>query len=382
MTSPKTWSSASTSRRHGPLRACLALALLLGGGCAPHGQRAQAPPPTRGYADLGALVRRHPGWRGVGQYDAALGRLESLERTPPPAGGSGAGGATLPGLPAPRAGASPPAGDAAREAARLTGVEQELLQSLRGRRKAARVDQVRQQRDVWRREARLRFPLVAVQAAIAPDLELQLLEANVKTLTRTLDNWRLSPPPAPKRDALRAKVEAERARLDALIAARQAAGEADGARRLTAVAALRATRRAYVQAQADALEGRLGADDSRLIAARSGQLAGQRRALLLALSRPTPLGVPDAGGAGARTLPGPHGQARAALSQTSLRAALVRLRAERARWVRFLYDDTQAAALDTASQQHWDLTLGPPRAGDRDLTAALTRAMAASVWHL
>ncbi len=379
MTSPKTWSSALTSRRRGPLWVCLALAL---GGCAPHGQRAQAPPPTRGYADLGALVRRHPGWRGVGQYDAALGRLEALERTPPPAGEAGAGGATLPGLPAQRAAASPPTGDAAREAARLTGVEQELLQSLRGRRGAARADQVRQQQDVWRREARLRFPLVAARAAIAPDLELQLLQANVETLTRTLDDWRLSPPSAPKRNALQAKVEAERARLDALLAARQAAVEADQLRRQAALAALRTARRAYVQAKTDALEGRLGADDARLIAARSGQLAGQRRALLLALSLPTPLGVPDAGDAGPRTLPGGRGRAQVALSQASLRLALVRLRAERARWVRFLYDDTQAAALDTAGQHHWDVTLGPPRAGDRDLTAALTRAMAGSVWHL
>jgi len=382
MTSPKTWSSASTSSPARALRACLLLALLVGGGCAPHGQRASAPPPTRGYADLGALVRRHPGWRGVGQYDAALVRLESLERTPPPAGLSGAGGAALPGLPAPPAGESLPTGDAAREAARLAGVEQELLQSLRGRRDAARVDEIRQRRDVWRREARLRFPLVAAKAVIVPDLELQLLQANVETLTRTLDNWRLSPPPAPRRDALRAKVEAERARLEALIAVRQAAVDSDAARRQAALTALRAARRAYVQAQADALEGRLGADDRRLIAARSASLAGQRRALLLALSRPSPLGVPDAGDAGARTLPGPHGQTRAALSQASLRASLARLRSERARWVRFLYDDTQAAALDTASQRHWDVTLGPPRPGDRDLTADLTRAMSGSVWHL
>ena len=335
----------------------------------------------QGRVDLDALVHQHPGWDGVGRYDAALRRLDravgSVPGTPPtPA-------VSLPPLPASAAPAllPPPAGEAA-VAAHLQNVQQALLAGTRARRALARDEQIARQRSLWRRDARQLFPVPAQSTATLPDFNLQLLRVNVRALTQTLENWKLSTPPTPRLDALRAKVEADRDHLLALIAAREKAVRDRQDTYEGQVRDLRAARLAYVEAQADALAARLGREDARTLAAQQARLSGERAALLLALARPVPMAVPGAGPLGAVTLPSGPGAARAALSASALRAARTRLEAQRTRWLRYLYDDTRAAAEDAAGRKHWTLTFGPPVAGQRDLTGPVADALKAGPWHV
>ena len=359
------WSSGSISRPTF-LLAVLTLGVFTGG-CASH-KTAPLPPPLRGSVNLDLLVRRHPGWGGIGQYDAALRRLEQAYRTLPalPLG-------SVSGLPRPNASGI---------SAQLDTTQQALLDGLRARREMARRDEVEGNRDAWSREGRLRFPSPILSVSGVPDLELQLLEANVTMLTRTVNNWKPSPPPAPRLEAVKDLLAQNKARLQALLASREGDRAAAEARFMEERQHQRESGAAYAQAQADALEGRLKGDDERLIAAQSSRLSSQRAALLAALGRPAVLAVPTAGYAGAETLPHGPSVAQASLSAQSLASSEARLRAQRVRWIKFLYDDTQAAALDVAGQRRWDVTFGRPRPGDRDLTAALAQAMAGSVWRL
>lgn len=356
---------------------------LLSGGCATH-TRPAPPPPIRGYVDLDALTRRHPGWGGVSRYDAALKRLEAAARSLPPADRPDQKIATLPALPsaAGGGGAALPTAEIGQAGRRLAAVQRSLLDGLRARREMARADQIASQQDGWQRAARQQYPAVVGKAAVQPDLELQLLRANVETLTTTLDGWKESVPPAPKREALRAKVEADRARLQALIVARVQARDAAQARQEAGVRRLREARAAYVQTQADALESRLRVGDARFIADQQVRLTRQQTALLGALARPAPVSIPVAGDAGAQTLPKGPDAGRAALAGKSLADAEAHLSAQKARWIRHLYDDTEAAARDTADGRNWDVTFGPPRPGDRDLTQEMAQAMRAGVWRL
>lgn len=374
-----TWSKSSTNR----LALLLIGAALAGGGCASH-TRPAPPPPIHGYVRLDVLTRLHPGWSGVSRYDAALGRLEAAARSLPPPDRPDQKIATLSALSPVTEGVGKalPTGDMNATAIRLRTVQQSLMDGLRSRREMARADQIHSREAVWRRQARQQFPTLVETAASEPDLELQLLQANVEALTRTLDGWKQSLPPAPKREALRVKVEADRARLQALIAERLAARDAIQAQQKAEALRRRQARLAYVQAQEDTLAARLRADDERILADQQARLARQRTALLAALARPSSVSVPFVGDAGVKTLPQGRGAAQAALSQASLTEAETRLSAQRARWVRYLYDDTQAAARDAADQHRWDVTFGPPRPGDRDLTQALAQAMAGGVWRL
>ena len=372
------WSSGLTSRPT-LLRAVLILGALTAG-CAGH-KTAPLPPPLRGSVNLDLLVRHHPGWGGVGQYDAALRRLEQSSRSLPPPGRPDERIATLPALPSETL-SGPDGPGASGIAPRLNATQQVLLDGLRARREMARSDEVAGNRDAWRREARVRFPNPTPALSSAPDLDVQLLEANVTALTRTVDNWKPSPPPAPRLSDLKDLLARNEARLQDLLAARRSDRVAAQTRLTDERQHQREARVTYAQAQADALESRLRGDDERLIAAQASRLTSQRAALLTALNRPAALAVPTAGYAGAETLPHGPGVAQASLSAESLAASEARLRAQRTRWIKFLYDDTQAGALDVAGQRRWDVTFGRPRPGDRDLTAALAQAMAGSVWRL
>ncbi len=380
MTSLRTWSSGSTSRL-----ALLGVGLaLLSGGCATH-TRPAPPPPLRGYVNLDALTRRHPGWGGVSRYDAALKRLATAARSLPPVDRPDQKIATLPALPpAPVGGGEvlPPA-DVGQAKSRLSAVQRSLLDGLRSRREMARADQIASQQDGWQRAARQQYPAPTGAVAIQPDLELQVLQANIDALTQTLNSklWEQAPPPAPRREALRAKVEADRARLQDLIAGRAQARDSAQARQEEAGRRLREARIAYAQAQADALGSRLRASDERFIADQQGRLTHQRTALLGALALSVPVVAPAFGDAGAQTLPKGPDAGQAALAQASLKEAEAHLSAQRARWIRHLYDDTMAAARDTASRRNWDVTFGPPRPGDRDLTQPLAQAMRVGVWR-
>lgn len=358
---------------------CLAM---WGGGCA--ARKPALPPPLRGSVNLNQLVRLHPGWSGVAQYDAALQRLEQAARSLPPPGQTDQKMATLPAMTG-QSGPEAPGVNADQTRRRLGTVQQSLLSGLRARRETARADQIQQGRSAWRTEARQRYPVPVERADNQPDLELQLLEANVQTLTRTVNNWKPPAPsaqPAPELNQLKAKVAAEQAKLDALLAERAEQRKTAQTQFQGAVQQAHEARVAYVQAQADALEAQLRADDVRLISMEASRLNRERSALLAELVSPANLSIPTAGFTGAETLPHGLSVAQASLSQASLSASETRLRAQRARWIKFLYEDTQAAALDVAGQQRWDITFGPPRPGDRDLTGKLAQAMTSSVWRL
>ena len=208
------------------------------------------------------------------------------------------------------------------------------------------------------------------------DLSLQLLQANVAALTQTLNHWDSSKPPAPALNRLRLKVEADRQRLEDLIAGILATRTAARAARSEAVQRMREARAGYVQSQGDLLTARLEADDTRVLDAQKQRLSDQRLVLLAALARPEPVSVAAAGNAGALTLPQGPDAARASLSAASLAAARTRLSAQRRRWLRYLSDDTRASALDAAAQRHWNITFGPPRRGDKDMTDDLESVLA------
>ena len=382
MTSLRTWSSGSTSRLAGT-GALLTALILLGGGCATRKQTAP-PPPLRGYVNLDALTRQHPGWSGVGRYDAALHRLDAAARSLPPPDRPDQKIATLPALPpAPQgAGASLSPTAIGQEETRLTSVQQSLLDGLRSRRAKARAEQIAGQQDGWQRAARQQYPSPTQTAVARPDVDLQLLRASIEALTRTLDGWKESTPPAPEREKIRVKVEDDRTELQKLTDERVQARNEAQSRQEAETYRVQEARAAYASGQAEVLESRLNASDGRYLADQQGRLTRQRIALLGALARPAPVSVPAVGDAGAQTLPEGPGAGRAALAQKSLLEAEAHLTAQRARWVRHLYDDTRATALDTAGQHNWDVTFGPPRPGDRDLTQPMAQAMRAGAWRL
>ena len=355
-------------------------------GCASHRTAApRAAAPVPGYVNLDSLVHQHPGWDGVGRYDAALRRLDGAVSSVP--GTAATPAVSLPPLPAGSqpASSSPAAdntADNAAVAAHLQHVQRELLAGTRARRALARDEQIARQRSLWRRDARQLFPVPTRSTEVVPDFNLQLLRVNVRALTQTLENWKLSTPPTPRLDALHLKVEADRDRLLALISAREKAVRDQQDSYEAQVRDRRVARIAYVDAQEDALSARLNREDARTLAAQQARLSGERAALLLALTRPTPMAVPAAGSLGEVTLPSGPGAERAALSATALRAARTRLEAQRTRWLRYLYDDTRAAAEDAAGHHHWTLTFGPPVAGQRDLTGPVAEALKAGPWHV
>ena len=91
--------------------------------------------------------------------------------------------------------------------------------------------------------------------------------------------------------------------------------------------------------------------------------------------------APPAGGLGPQGLPvGPAMVLISPGAAHSLRASRAKLKAQRTRWLAFLYSDTRAAAQDAAKQQHWSVTFGHPVPGERDLTAPLALALTSRVW--
>ncbi|MGI4787215.1 MAG: hypothetical protein ACRYFS_00045 [Janthinobacterium lividum] len=357
------------------LAAALLGLFLFGGGCAsrPH----TAVPVVHGYANLTVLVQHQPGLIGLSQYDAALARLDAAARNLPLIGQPDPKMAVLTALPLGAASSAATGQTDVNEIAQhLSFVQQTLIGSLNDHRKSARADQLRRQQELWRREARRLFPVPARTAEISSDLTLQLLQANVAALTQTLSNWDKSKPPAPALIRLRTKVEADKRRLETLIAGRIQTREAARAAREEAIRQMHQARMDYVQTQGAVLTAHLEADDARIVSAQKQRLSAQRLTLLGALARPELLAVMPAGNAGTLTLPNGPGAARATLSAASLRSARTKLTAQRSRWVQYLFDDTRASALDTAARHHWNITFGAPRQGDRDMTTDLERAMA------
>ncbi len=372
---PQNWGLGGSSRASFTFSVALAgLGLLVCAGCADHA----APQPPRtvsGYASLSVLVQSRPGWRGLQRYDAALARLDGEVRSLPAAAGQADPKlAVLPALTFTGAAGAGGQGTLL-TGQRLSAIEASLVSDLEDRRQMARAEQIRRQQELWRREARRLFPVPARTAEIGSDLDLQLLEANVAALSQTLAHWDNSVPPAPKLVQLKRKVEADRTRLQALIAGRIQTREAARAARAEMIKQTRQARLDYVSAQDAALSARLQAEDDRALSSRTLHLGTERQALLTALAAPEPAAVPAAGNTGVLALPRGPAALPATLSADSLRAARASLLAQRGRWAQYLYDDTRASAQDAAGKKHWNLTFGPPRPGDRNLTADLEQAL-------
>ncbi len=375
MTSRMKWLNASTSN------ALVAAALggVIAAGCA-H-PPPSAPAPLRGTVDLDALERHHPGWSGVGQYDAALQHLKLARRVPEsmPADAKMASLPALASLPVFPPEAAPESRSGTDQ--RLETIQYSLISSLRRRRQQERREQERQEREVSRQEASRRFTLSVQRPASANDVELQLLEVSIVALTNTVANWNQSIPPTPRLNAIRRELAQDKVLLETHLAARTAQQAAAATAERDAVQGVADARKAYVRGRQEALEARLAAEDNHLTALQDARLTRERTDLLAALFRPDPRML-FAGNAGPVSLPREPEASPARLSQASLTVSEGQLRAQRARWLQFLRDDTAAAARDTAQNKRWDITFGPPHPGERDLTADMIQALDSGLWRL
>ena len=345
---------------------------------------------VHGYARLDALVRRHPGWGGVARYDQALTRLaEAARRTPPNAPPD----MDLVGLPpAPGALLSAPALALAGESLRLEAIQRVQVSRLRDRQEGNRRRQITLESQAWERQAAAQYARTVEEAQAAYTRRLSLLgvDSDARRLNLTLQigalqkivsGWNASTPPTPRLNAARTELEEKKAALALLDQGRQKSLAQARSVRDTALQAALQTRTAFVSGLAGAEETRLRSQDDLQAATLQGRLVAQRQALLAeerSLSAPP---VSPAGGLGSQRLPaGPVPATAAPGAGHSFRLAKAQLEAERARWLSFLYSDTQAAALDAAARQHWVVTFGRAAPGGRDLTAALAQALTTRVW--
>lgn len=368
--------------------ALLAAAFALGG-CG-HGARTPAPlpPPVRGHADLEALVHRHPGWKGVQQFDQALVRLQYAATHPVPSLTPDTGLGTLPPVDAEMAPTSVPALQA--EAQRLSGVQTTQIARLRTQLAQNRERQIAQERESWIKEAQLTYEkaVAAVQAAYARrvarltserDVQSVNLTLQIRALEKIVNGWDNSVPPTPELNQAKADLVQKRAALAALDASQSASFVAARASRDQALAQARGVRDAFVQAQTVTRESSLKAADEGQIAAFSAGLSAQRLSLLRDVQAFRASSVPAAGNLGAQALP-PEAGGRGGPALANLRAARSRLIAQRARWIAFLYDDTRAAALDVAERRRWIVSFDSAHPQGQDLTAPLGEALTKAVW--
>ena len=382
------WSNASTNKRLRAFRSRFLLFSLLAGligaaGCAT--EKTAPPPPLRGSVNLAVLVQRHPGWRGVRQYDEALRRLQAAAGQSSGAARPGASLGVLPPETGLNSGGSLAPSDARLDQAqgRLEGIERTRLERLRARREAARGDQLAENRSLWTREARTKFPLPEPDDSgpTNPDLQIQLLRLNIQTLTDTYNSWNKSKRPAPDLEALRGKIAEEQNQLSQMTAQQAAQQKAIVDARRTALARVRQARAQYVETQSAQTEAALYKDDEALIAHQQGLLSAQLASLMRTGDAKRAGLVPAAGSLGAQSLSA-LSTPNAALNARSIQSAQAHLQAQRSRWVAFLYDDTRAAAQDAAGQKHWQISFAAPQPGERDLTGPLAQALADTVWRV
>lgn len=366
------------------------LAVALGlSGCG-HGPRTPAPlpPPVRGHADLDALVHRHPGWKGVQQFDQALIRLQYAATHPVPALTPDTGLGTLPPVDAEMMPTPVPALQA--EALRLSGVEAAQAARLRAQLAKNRARQIAQERETWDKEAQLSYAkaVAAAQTAYAQrvaqltaerDAQSVNLLLQIQALEKIVKGWNDSIPPTPELNQAKTDLVRKQAELAALDASQSAGFVEARAARDQALARARQEREAFVQAQALARETSLKALDEGQIAAFSAGLTSQRLSLLRTAQSFRAASVPAAGNLGAESLP-PEGAGRGGPALANLRAARSRLIAQRARWIAFLYDDTRAAVLDVAERRRWIVSFDSAHPQGQDLTAPLAQALTKAVW--
>ena len=382
-----TWSSALTSRtaRAGGL---LCAALLLGG-CAAAKRPA---PPVPAYADLNVLVRGHPGWQSVAQFDGMLARLKAAARQAQAGAVVPATALALPaqaGLDLPGTAFTLPPAALEQQQRQLAQQEQAQLTRLRARRERARQQQLELQQPRWRREAQLQY-VQAAQAAqarfaernnaafAANDVRRLNLMLQINVLKKTVADWNLSTPPTPLLNQAKKDLVDKTSELKGLDAERAGLTGTLQAERSAALAQAAAAREAYVETQQAQLAETLRVQDDAVLAAQQVQL-GRQTALLLQQERALAAGtVPAAGSTAAIRLPATA--ARTGRPARNLQTATGSLQTQRDRWIAFLYDDTQAAARDAARQRGWTVTFDPSGRGEINVTAQLAVLLAKSVW--
>lgn len=371
--------------------AACALVLLLAGGCGQNRVSSGRVITVRGYADLDALVRRHPGWAGIAQYDLALLRLQHASvRLNVPNGDTSLSLLPAPDLQVPLL--TP--GSKAGQQARLENLKQSQVSRLRVRRAQSRAEQVFPLKEEWQREAEAQYiqSLKKAQAIYLRQLRLGEQEQDVqrlnlslqiKALQNTIDGWKVSPPPAPILKQTQAELIRKQALLTELDAAQVQRSLEISRTRNASLALARAARAAYVETRTHEKLADLQAKDDVQIAAFASRLALQEQALMRGPQIKAAF-MPPSGWLGTTALPKaipgvlplPGSVTR---SQEQLLAAEARLRTQRARWLAFLYDDTRAAVLDAAQQQHWQVTFGKSGAGEA-LTEPLANLLTVKVW--
>lgn len=358
------------------------------GGCAQHRTPAPPPPPVRGHADLDVLVRRHPGWKGVLQFDQALARLTDAAIRPAPVLPFDAALGTLPPVDAAMAPTPVPALEA--EGRRLSGVEKAQVARLHVRLARNRSRQLAQERESWVKAAQKVYTrsVAVAQSSYAQrvarltserDARSVNLILQIRALEKIVNGWDKAIPPTPELNKAKVDLAQKRAELAALDASQTAGLVEARASRDRALTQAGLAREASVQAQAQARETLLKAQDEAQVSAFTAGLSAQRLSLLRAALAFRAASVPSAGNLGAQSLP-PEAAEAGGPAEASLRAARSRLVAQRTRWIAFLYDDTRAAALDVAERRRWIISFGPGHPQEQDLTAPLAQALTTAVW--
>lgn len=357
-------------------------------GC--HAQTKPAPPEPV-YANLGVLARTDPGWAGVALYDRMLTRLRASVTgaraglfQPIPALRLSA----LPGLDLPGGAFALPQATLEQQRRLLAQLELTQVERLRERRAQSREQQLRVQQRVWQREAQVRYAraVAAAQAqfaqnygeAFAADSARRLnLTLQIHALQKTVVQWSQSKPPTPRLDLARRQLASREAELARLASAQTGAIAALMRARATAIAQASADSVAYMQQQRAELEARLQTLDEVAITQQRALLAHQTSALLSRERQLVAAAVPTAGTLGPLSLP----SAAVTLPAAGLRQAEARLQAQRARWVRGVYDETRAAAQDAAQQRGWRVNFLPGRRGEPDRTSQLAALLASRIWR-
>ena len=361
-------------------------------GCGPRHGGSGRIATRQGYADLDVLVRSHPGWSGVAQYDLALTRLRHASvRLDRPAED-----AQLALLPADDPQAPPsPAALMWGEKQQLDKIRQAQVAQVRERRALARQRQLAPLKEAWQREADADYTryvrraqrdyLRGVRQTLARgDVQRLNLSLQIKALQDIVTGWKASAPPTPRLAQARRDLTTKLAQAAQLDGERAATFRAAEAKRNGEIAAAAVFRDGYVRHLAGQKEAVLQMQDERQTEAFARALVKQEQALLASQSVQVVVPVAPAGSLDAEVLPANRpapalSSGSAAKSLRQLQMAQTRLLAQRARWVAFLYDDTRAAALDAAKKRHWTVAFGKTGSG-MALTAPLAQILSSQGW--
>jgi hypothetical protein len=345
----------------------------------------------RVYANLNVLVQKHPGWKGVALYDAMLTRLQaSIDRAqiglhaPIPAVGLG----QIQGVDLPNGAFALPQSTMQQQRLLLAQLAEQQIQRLQERRAQVRALEIRAQKRVWRRDARSQYEqsVAAINSryqteylnAIAQDKVDRLnLMLQIQALQHNIAQWSLAQPPTPRLNQNREALAQKQSALAKLLADRTGQVAALQQTRDTALAQALAARTAFVENQQAALTDRLTKLDQDAVEAQRLLLARQTSKMLDREQQLIAAAVPVAGTLGSvavaqETNPG--------VPLTGVRQTEARLILQRDRWIRNIYEDTQAAAEDAAQQRGWNVTFGTRQPGELNRTSDLAKILTGEIW--